>query len=520
MRFSLTGYLLLLLLVVSCNKKNTDIFHELLNTNNLKVQNFTININRDTTLVTKNGCIIKIPAGSLDSDTKLLKVNLQEALSLTDMLLGGLTTKSGNNNLSSAGMININVAEGYKATIKQSIEILVPSKTYTPEMQVFTGNENEDGKIDWQNPTTLTEDVTTKSISVGEQMFKSNCSNCHKIDMDYMGPSMLGVTYRRQKKWLYDFTRNPSEMIATDCNSKELFEKWKPTVMTAYPALSDETLESLYAYIKAETDKRGLGNIKYEKSCCDSCYDYKRALKNISAKRDFLIEENDEFFNLDRTVNVPLNSEATSEATVFATGEKNLKNYITPTSVKATYYTINIKTFGWYNIDVLMKGTDNCKESELFVTVNGEKVDYNVSLIIPSMKVFVEGGKLDDETQYGFYETNGKITLPQNMQCYVVAFAQYKDQFLFGQASFNASANQTIVVSPKIISKKEMLKAFSALDLSNIKMEVKDSKNSEQIRKTDDQIDSINKLKPKYCDCGFPPSDSSQPMPTTSAIYP
>ena len=65
-----------------------------------------------------------------------------------------------------------------------------------------------------------------------------------------------------------------------------------------------------------------------------------------------------------------------------------------------------------------------------------------------------------------------------------------------------------------------MLKAFSALDLSNIKMEVKDSKNSEQIRKTDDQIDSTNKLKPKDCDCGFPPSDSSQPMPTTSAIYP
>ena len=509
------SYLLMLIFLFSCNKKNVNSFHEVLNQNNLEIQNFSINIERDTTLVTKNGCVIKIPAGSLESDTKLIKLIIQEAISLKDILLGGLTTKSGNNSLSSAGMMNINVAEGFKATIKKSIEILVPSKTFNSDMQVYKGKENEDGKIDWQNPTALPEDVTTKSISAGEQIFKALCTNCHKIDMDYTGPLMSGVTYRRQKKWLYDFTRNPSEMIATDCNSKELFEKWKPTVMTAFPALSDQALDSLYGYIKAETDKSGLGNIKYEKSCCDSCYDYKKALKNLSDKRDALIEENENFFNLDRTVTVPFNGQVTG----FPTEANEVKNYVTPTSVKATYYTINIEAFGWYNIDALIKGTNNCKESELFVKINEEEVDYNVSLIIPNMKVFVEGGKLVDESKYGFYETNGKIPLPQNMQCFVVAFAQYKDQFLFGQASFNASTKQTIVINTKIISKEEMLNAFSALDLADVKMKIKDSKNSKEIRETDNQTDSLNKLKPKNCDCGFP-QDTTLPMPKTLALYP
>ncbi len=510
------SYLLILILLLSCNKKNVNSFHEVLNQKNLEIQNFSINIERDTTLVTKNGCVIKIPMGSLESDSKLIKLNIQEALSLKDILLGGLTTKSGKNSLSSAGMININVAEGYKATIKKSIEILVPSKTYNPDMQVYKGKENEDGKIDWQNPTSLTEDVTTKSISAGEKIFKANCSNCHKIDMDYTGPSMLGITYRRQKKWLYDFTRSNENMLHDgDCNSRELFDKWKPIVMTAFPALSDQALDSLYGYVKAETDKRGLGNIKYEKSCCDSCYDYKNALKNLSNKRDSLIEENEDFFNLDRTVTVPFNGQVTG----FPTEDNNVKNYITPTSVKATYYTINIETFGWYNIDALMKEINNCKESELFVKINGEDVDYNVSLIIPNIKVFVEGGKLEDKTEYGFYETNGKIPLPQNMQCFVVAFAQYKDQFLFGEASFNASTKQTIVITIKIISKEEMLKAFLALDLADVKIKIKDSKNSKEIRATDNQTDSLKKLKPKNCDCGLP-QDTTRPMPATSALYP
>ena len=508
------NYLLILILLFSCNRKTTDTFHEVLNPKNLEIQSFSINIKRDTTLVTKNGCVIKIPLGSLESDTKLLKLNIQEALSLKDILLGGLTTKSGNNSLSSAGMININVAEGFKATIKKSIEILVPSKTYNPDMQVYKGKENENGKIDWQNPTSLTEDVTTKSINAGEQIFKANCSNCHKIDMDYTGPRLLGVTYLRPKKWLYDFTRNPSKMIAADCNSKELFEKWKPTVMNSYPALSDQVLDSLYGYIKAETDKRGVGNIKYEKTCCDSCYDYKKALKNLSNKRDSLIEENEDLFNLDRTVTVPFNGQVTG----FPTEDNDVKNYVTTTSVKATYYTINIEAFGWYNIDMLMKGTDNCEESELFVKINGEEVDYKVSLVIPNMKVFVDGGKLEDKTQYGFDETNGKIPLPQNMQCFVVAFAQYKDQFLFGIASFNASTKQTIVINTKIISKEEMLKAFSALDLANVKMDIRDSKNSTEIRETDKQTDSLNELKPKNCDCGLPVMDSTRPRPSTTAV--
>lgn len=515
MKFRFFILLFISILLFSCTKNPKSNLYQFFNETNLQEQLFEINITRDTTLLTASGCILKIAAGSLQSDNKNVKLEIKEAINLKDILLAGLTTKSGNKTLSSAGMIYLNVAKGYKASIIKPIEVLVPSKTYNPAMQVYKGEKQANGNIDWQNPTELAADETSKIISVGEQIFKANCSNCHKIDMDNMAPSLLGITYRKPKKWLYDFMKSPANMIVTDCYSKEQFDKWKPTVMTAFPALENgRGLECVFAYIKAETDKRGMGNIKYEKTCCDSCYEYKEALAKINNKRNKLIENNGAMFNLDRVIPVPNNPEIDTTSIEGIFPEDNPKKYITPTSVKATYYTIKVETFGWYNIDVLLEGIDGSKESELFVRMQGEyKLEYNVCLIIPTRKVFVEGGKLDDGEQYGFKETNGKIMLPQNEQCYVIAFAAYKDKFIFGKTVFTASIKQTITVDTKELTKAEMEKEFALLDLEDVQMKVDKSKNADEIRRADKKLDALQKLLPKNCDCDF---STTVPYPATS----
>jgi cytochrome c2 len=507
------------IILFSCNKNTKTNLNAVFNESNLQQQLFDINITRDTTLLTVSGCIIKVPAGSLQSDNNNVKLEIKEAINLKDILLAGLTTMSGKQTLSSAGMIYINAAEGTKVEIKKALEVLVPIKMFNPNMQVYKGTKLDNGKIDWQNPTPLAEDETIKKISVGEQIFKANCSNCHKIDGDYTGPSLLGVTYRRPKKWLYDFMKSPANMIATDCNSKELFNKWKPTIMTAFPVLEDGGgLDSVFAYIKSETDKRGLGHIKYEKTCCDSCYDYKEALKKVNKNRNELIEKNGDLFNLDRVISVPNNPLTDTLLSNISIDIENTKNYITPTSVKATYYTIKIEAFGWFNLDFCTRGTEGCKESELFVNIKGTfDLEYNANLIIPNKKIFVEGGKLDNNTQYGFSEANGKIILPQNEKCIIVAFAQYKDNFIFGKASFNSSTRQTISLSTKEITKIEMEKEFSLLGLEDVKMEVNKSKNADKIRNADTKLGSLKKLLPKNCDCQF--ENASPIKADTSVLY-
>jgi cytochrome c551/c552 len=84
----------------------------------------------------------------------------------------------------------------------------------------------------------------------GEALFKANCSNCHKPDVDYTGPALKGWSTREPSKdWVYKWMANPAKMIATDEYAKGLFAKYKPTVMTAFPNLKKEEIDAILKYV-------------------------------------------------------------------------------------------------------------------------------------------------------------------------------------------------------------------------------------------------------------------------------
>ena len=84
----------------------------------------------------------------------------------------------------------------------------------------------------------------------GEALFKANCSNCHKPDADYTGPALKGWSKRiPNPDWVYKWVANPAQMIATDAYAKSLFEKWKPTVMTAFSNLKKDEIDAILKYV-------------------------------------------------------------------------------------------------------------------------------------------------------------------------------------------------------------------------------------------------------------------------------
>ncbi len=90
----------------------------------------------------------------------------------------------------------------------------------------------------------------TVSAADGEALFKANCANCHKPDADYTGPALKGWADRvPDKEWIYKWVANPAQMIATDAYSKSLFEKWKPTVMTAFGNLKKDEIDAIMKYV-------------------------------------------------------------------------------------------------------------------------------------------------------------------------------------------------------------------------------------------------------------------------------
>jgi mono/diheme cytochrome c family protein len=523
------------ILLAACSSNSKNNISSFLSHDKLVTQVFNIDIHNDTTLVTNRGCIIRLPKGSLLSDNNPVKLEIKEALSNTDMVLAGLTTMSGGQALSSGGMIYINAAAGYNVEIKKEVEILVPSENYNPDMQVFKGQEKDNGSINWAEPAALPKDETTIKIDNGEALFKANCASCHKLETDFTGPSLRGVTDRRPKQWLYAYTRNPQKLIydgyytkspeqpaGVDSSKKEIIpdfyspclaHKWRPVIMTSFPSLTDRDLDALYAYIKAESDKLPkLTSVSDKTDCCDSCDTYGKALYATTGQFRKLedSEETEVFFNLDRSIPIASGNDTTQPIITTVPGDiSEIETVVQPRYARATYYTINIKAFGWYNIDFLMKDFSKCSPSELFVRIQGAyEVDLNVVLIIPSVKAFVEGGKLKDGKQYGFDETNGKIPLPHNEQCYVLAFGEYKDKIVFGKASFTAAAKQTIDIKIADMNRETMLAMIKEMNLDNVDLEVKKVTSTPIIEKRKDKefdkmMEDALKLKPKNCDCAL-----------------
>ena len=89
------------------------------------------------------------------------------------------------------------------------------------------------------------------SADAGKTLFRNYCAQCHAKDMKTAGTGpALGGTEDRWSDYpredLYGWIRNSQAMIqAGHPRAVELWEAWKPTVMTPWPNLTDEDIESI-----------------------------------------------------------------------------------------------------------------------------------------------------------------------------------------------------------------------------------------------------------------------------------
>lgn len=89
----------------------------------------------------------------------------------------------------------------------------------------------------------------------GETLFKTNCSACHALDKQMVGPALGGVVDRLKteqnlgvdwfQKWIRD---NKALRASGDKYANEVFEKFNKVEMTAYPNLTDQDIADLLEY--------------------------------------------------------------------------------------------------------------------------------------------------------------------------------------------------------------------------------------------------------------------------------
>ena len=129
---------------------------------NLNSDFFTWN-GSDSVIISKNGVLLSIPKDALLLDGKPYNepaiIQWQEALDAPTILKSGLSTTSNGKLLETQGMFGLEAytKDGKKLSVNPNVGIYVqvPVDQYKKGMQLFKGEKDKTGMINWVNPTPL-----------------------------------------------------------------------------------------------------------------------------------------------------------------------------------------------------------------------------------------------------------------------------------------------------------------------------------------------------------------------------
>lgn len=100
--------------------------------------------------------------------------------------------------------------------------------------------------------------LSAQSADAGKKLFKDYCAQCHAKNMKsaLTGPPLGGVEERwGNQEDLYGWIRNSQSMISSgNPRAVELWNEWKPTIMTSFEALKDEEIASILLYVNGMYD--------------------------------------------------------------------------------------------------------------------------------------------------------------------------------------------------------------------------------------------------------------------------
>lgn len=83
----------------------------------------------------------------------------------------------------------------------------------------------------------------------GEEVFKANCTACHKTDRKFIGPAMKGVVERRAPEWIMNMILDPELMVKEDPIAKQLLIDHNGSPM-ANQGISEEEARALLEFFR------------------------------------------------------------------------------------------------------------------------------------------------------------------------------------------------------------------------------------------------------------------------------
>jgi len=94
-------------------------------------------------------------------------------------------------------------------------------------------------------------EINQAMVAKGKEVFKAQCSACHKITKRVVGPALAGVTERRSPEWIMNMIMNPEEMVAKNPAAKQLLAEYLAPM--ANQNISEDEARALLEYFRTKS---------------------------------------------------------------------------------------------------------------------------------------------------------------------------------------------------------------------------------------------------------------------------
>lgn len=115
---------------------------------------------------------------------------------------------------------------GQKTKVETKKE--TPVSDEVPASQRITLDNKGVGKI---KNLDLDPTIDQAMVARGAELFKTNCTACHKVDKRFIGPSPTGIMKRRSPEWIMNMILDPKLMSEEDQCAKDLLVEFNGAAM-------------------------------------------------------------------------------------------------------------------------------------------------------------------------------------------------------------------------------------------------------------------------------------------------
>jgi mono/diheme cytochrome c family protein len=131
---------------------------------------------------------------------------------------------------------------GAKKEVKKETSTTSSSTDEVPASERITLDNKGVGEV---KDLPLDPKIDQEMVARGAEIFKTNCSACHKVDKRFIGPSPTGIMKRRSPEWIMNMILDPQLMVEQDRCAKDLLVEFNGAAMANQSMTFDQARDIL-----------------------------------------------------------------------------------------------------------------------------------------------------------------------------------------------------------------------------------------------------------------------------------